>query len=119
MAINLSKENTKKSNEISYEVFEECGTLETKTYTKKGEEVIDSLRLRYMSWNDGTPRYDLRWWSETSEGERCGKGVGFSGEALIELGKVIEKLQEEKPKKEKTVACKGKRNATITQKAKK
>ena len=116
MAINLSKENTKKSSEISYEVFEECGTLDTKTYTQKGEEITDNLKLRYMSWNDGTPRYDLRWWTETSEGERCGKGVGFSGEALIELGKLIQKLQEEKPKK--TVACKSKKSYTTTQKKK-
>lgn len=101
MAIKTSeavKENTKKKDEIVYNIEEECGTLDTKQYTKKGEEVTEELKLRYMSWNNGTPRYDLRWWVKTEDGEKCGKGVGLSGEALIALGKLINELQDDKPK---------------------
>ena len=95
MAINLTKKTDKanKKDEIKYNVMEECGTIDSRTYTKKGEEVTENLKLRYMSWNNGEPRYDLRWWVKTDDGERCGKGVGLTGEALIELGKVIKELQ--------------------------
>ena len=96
MAINLTKGtevSKKKNDEITYNVLEECGTCATKEYTKKGQDVTEELKLRYMSWNNGEPRYDLRWWSITDEGERCGKGVGFPGEALIALGEIINALQ--------------------------
>ena len=117
MAINLTnKENTKaKANDITYTVLEECGAIDTKSYTKKGEDVTETLRLRYLAWNNGEPRYDLRWWVETSEGEKCGKGVGLTGEALIALGNLITEMQKPE-KKEKPVACKTKRNATTTKK---
>lgn len=117
MAIRTSekKATVTKANDITYEIIEECGAIDTKSYTKKGEEVTETLRLRYLSWNNGEPRYDLRWWITTSEGEKCGKGVGLSGEALISLGNLIAELQEDKPKA-KTSACKAKRNATLTKK---
>ena len=70
MAINLTKgTEVKKNDSITYEVKEECGTLDTKTYTKKGEEVTEELKLRYMNWNGGEFRYDLRWWVKTEDGE--------------------------------------------------
>ena len=117
MAINLTnKENTKaKANDITYTVLEECGVLDEKVYTKKGVEVTEILRLRYLSWNNGEPRYDIRWWIETAEGEKCGKGVGLSGEALISLGNLIAELQDDKPKA-KTTACKANKKSTITKK---
>ena len=94
MAINLSKgTETKKKDEIVYNVLEECGVIDTKEYTKKGQSVTEELKLRYMTWNNGEPRYDLRWWTKTEDGEKCGKGVGLTGEALIELGKLIKELQ--------------------------
>ena len=117
MAIRTSEKKTTaaKANDITYEVIEECGAIDTKSYTKKGEDVTETLRLRYLAWNNGEPRYDLRWWITTSEGEKCGKGVGLSGEALIALGNLITEMQ--KPEKEeKPVACKAKRNATTTKK---
>lgn len=116
MAINLTKANAtaKKADEIQYTVLEECGTLDTKEYTKKGEEIREELRLRYIQWGNYEPKYDLRWWVISSEGERCGKGVGFTGEALVALGGIIQSLQEEKPKAKKTVACKTKANPTTT-----
>ena len=55
-----------------------------------------------MSWNNGNPRYDLRWWVDTADGEKCGKGVGLTGEALISLGNLIAEMQSEtKPAKKK------------------
>ena len=97
MAINLSKgTEVKKNDEIKYEVIEECGKLDEKKYTKKGEEVVEELKLRYMKWNNGTPRYDLRWWIKTDDGEKCGKGVGITGEALISLGNLIKEMQKKK-----------------------
>lgn len=113
MAINLSnKETVAKANELTYEVLEECGTLDTKEYQKKGEDVTEELKLRYLKWNKGEARYDLRWWITTSEGERCGKGVGMSGEALITLGKLIKEMQKDPIPK----ACRAKANPTVTQK---
>lgn len=119
MAINLTNKETNKAkaNDITYTVLEECGTIDTKSYTKKGEDVTENLKLRYLAWNNGEPRYDLRWWIENAEGEKCGKGVGLTGEALIALGKLITELQNDTPKaKETTKACKTKRNASITKK---
>lgn len=39
MAIRTSekKETATKANDITYEVIEECGAIDTKSYTKKGE----------------------------------------------------------------------------------
>lgn len=117
MAIRTSekKATATKANDITYEVIEECGVIDTKSYTKKGEDVTETLRLRYLSWNNGEPRYDLRWWITSSEGEKCGKGVGLSGEALISLGNLIAELQDDKPKA-KTTACKANKKSTITKK---
>lgn len=84
-----SKAKETKKDEIKYNVVEECGTIDTKTYTKKGEEITEELKLRYMSWNDGTPRYDLRWWQKAENREKCLKGVGLSGEALEALKKLL------------------------------
>lgn len=95
MAINLSnkKETEKKKDEIKYTVLEECGILDTKEYKKKGEDVKEKLKLRYIQWGDYDPKYDIRWWTTTSEGEKCGKGVGLTGEALIALGNIISEMQ--------------------------
>ena len=104
MAINLTNKETNKAkaNDITYTVLEECGTIDTKSYTKKGEEVTETLRLRYLTWNNGEPRYDLRWWIETNDGEKCGKGVGLTGEALIALGKLITERPDDTPKAKET-----------------
>ena len=81
MAIN-KKTNTK-TNEISYEVKEECGTIST----RKGDY---ALKLRYMSWNGRDEVYDIRPWKVNDAGEEiCGKGITLSGEELESLGKLI------------------------------
>ncbi len=64
------RKNSGSSNEIKYEVLEECGSC-------KARNNGDVLKLRYMSWNDREPKYALRLWKEDDvSNERCGKGVG-------------------------------------------
>ena len=53
------------------------------------------LELRYMSWNGKEPKYDIRAWKETEDGEVCGKGISLSGEELEILGDYINKLRED------------------------
>ena len=90
MAINKNySSKAKKTDDFKYEVVEECGNLAVR---QNG----DVVKLRYISWNDRPPRYDLRVWSEDEDGnERCGKGVGLSGEELEELYGLIGKLMED------------------------
>lgn len=105
---------TAKKEEITYTVLEECGILDTKEYQRKGEDVKETLRLRYIQWGNYEPKYDIRWWVETAEGEKCGKGVGLTGEQLSALKEL---LNTPEPKvKEKPQQCKAKRNSTITKK---
>lgn len=76
-----------KANEISYKIIENCGVISTRgNYT---------LELRYISWNSGEPKYDLRTWTQTETGEKCGKGITLSGEELESLGTLIAKMMEE------------------------
>jgi len=81
----IKKSNTK-NDEINYEVIEECGAL-----TPRGK--AGTVKLRYLSWNGRDPKYDLRVWTTDDDGnEKCGKGIGLSGEELEELYDVIGKL---------------------------
>lgn len=90
MAINKSGKPA--SGEIKYEVKEDY-LVATRT---KNNGNTEELRLRFMSWNDREPRYDIRPWYKDEDGkEKCAKGVSLSGEELIELGKIIQKLAEE------------------------
>lgn len=90
MAINKSGKST--NGEIKYDVQEDY--LIAKRVKANGNE--EELRLRFMSWNDREPRYDIRPWYKDEEGkEKCAKGIALSGEELIELGKIIQKLAEE------------------------
>lgn len=79
----------KKNDEVKYEVLEECGTI-----SERGDY---KLKLRYMKWNDGPEKYDLRPWTvdEETGQEKCGKGITMSGEELVELGNLIKKMEEE------------------------
>lgn len=90
MAINKSGKSA--NEEIKYEVQEDY--LIAKRVKANGNE--EELRLRFMSWNDREARYDIRnWYKDESGKERCGKGIGLSGEELISLGEIINKLQED------------------------
>ena len=79
----INKGNAKKETEINYNVLEECGTVST----RKGGY---SLKLRYISWNDRVPIYDLRPWKVDENGnEICGKGITLSGEELESLVNIV------------------------------
>lgn len=82
MAINKTKA---KATEINYSVNEDYFVAERKGgYT---------LRLRYMSWNDRDPVYDLRPWKVNDDGnEICGKGITLTGEELEALAGIINKM---------------------------
>lgn len=77
--------------EPKFEVIEDCGTFAVRE-TKNGRQ---ELKLRWMSWNDGDPRYDIRPWFEEDGKEKCLKGLGLSGEELISLRDLINKVEED------------------------
>lgn len=80
--------NKETNNTINYEVLEECGTVSTQ---KEWE-----LKLRYVSWNEKEPKYDLRMWKVDENGEeRCKKGNTFSGEELENLLKILKRMESE------------------------
>ena len=84
----IKKSNTKpKTNEPTYEVLEECGTLSSNA---RGWE----LKLRYISWNGNEPKYDLRSWKEDENGEKCSKGITLTGEELEALLNILNKMVE-------------------------
>ena len=57
--------------EFNYEIIEETGVLSENAKGWKKE-------LNKISWNGGTPKYDIRDWS--SEHEKMGKGVTLTEE---------------------------------------
>lgn len=90
MAIKTSNYKAKaKTDDFKYEVIEECGSLPARSNG-------DVVKIRYISWNGRDPKYDIRVWSTDDDGnERCGKGVGISGEELEGIYNIIGKLMEE------------------------
>lgn len=82
------RKTTTAKDTINYKVIENCGVVAP----RKGGY---TLELRYISWNDRDPVYDLRPWKVTDEGDEvCGKGITLSGEELESLGKLIATLSE-------------------------
>lgn len=71
--------------DIKFEITQEIGTLSesSKGWTKE---------LNMISWNGGTPKYDIRDWAP--EHEKMGKGVTLTEQEARKLyeflGKVIE-----------------------------
>ena len=90
MAIKTNNYKAKaKTDDFKYEVIEECGSLPARSNG-------DVVKIRYISWNGRDPKYDIRVWSTDDDGnERCGKGVGLSGEELEGIYDLIGKLMEE------------------------
>lgn len=83
------KKNGKSNDGIKYEVVEKCGVISERSggYT---------LELRYVSWNGKPPKYEIRTWKITDEGnEVCSKGITLTGEELEELGKIIAAMMKE------------------------
>lgn len=68
--------------DIKYNIVKEVGTITKDDKTWKKE-------LNIISWNGGTPKYDLRLWS--SDHKQMGKGITLSREELITLKDCIER----------------------------
>lgn len=68
------------AGEIKYEIIEELGVLSesAKGWTKE---------LNLISWNGGTPKYDVRDWAP--EHEKMGKGVTLSEEEAKKLAELL------------------------------
>ena len=66
--------------DIKYDILEELGVLSesAKGWTKE---------LNLISWNGGTPKYDIRDWAP--EHEKMGKGVTLSEEEARKLAELL------------------------------
>ncbi len=66
--------------DIKYDIVEELGVLSesAKGWTKE---------LNLISWNGGTPKYDIRDWAP--EHEKMGKGVTLSEEEAKKLAELL------------------------------
>lgn len=82
----IMKSGKTKDKEIKCEVLEKCGVI----VERNGGY---NLELRYVSWNDGEAKYDIRPWKIKDDGtEVYGKGITLIGEELESLGELIVKL---------------------------
>ena len=75
----------KSTQEPTYKVLEECGTISTNA---RGW----SMKLRYISWNGKDPKYDLRSWKNDESGEKCGKGITLTGEEMEALLAIMQAM---------------------------
>lgn len=69
--------------EIKYGIVEEFGVISEST---KGQ--IKELNL--ISWNGGTPKYDI--WDWAPAHEKMGKGVALTKEEAQELYKLLSRI---------------------------
>ena len=67
-------------SDIKYEIIEKLGILSesTKDWTKE---------LNLISWNGGTPKYDIRDWSP--DHEKMGKGITLTDEEAKKLKELL------------------------------
>jgi hypothetical protein len=78
-----------RTKEFSYRIFDEVAVLET-----NGNVTIE---LNYISYNGGTPKWDIRAWKkDDDDGDKVIlKGITMSSAGLSELGYAIDKLRKE------------------------
>lgn len=69
--------------EIKYEIVESLGVISesNKGWTKE---------LNLVAWNNYAPKYDIREWDP--DHEKMGKGLTFTKDEMIELKRLIDKL---------------------------
>lgn len=67
-------------SDVKYEIIEKLGILSesTKGWTKE---------LNLISWNGGTPKYDIRDWSPNHE--KMGKGITLTDEEAKKLKELL------------------------------
>ena len=71
------------ARDIKFEIVKEIGVLSESSKGWKKE-------LNLVSWNDGTPKYDLRDWDP--EHQKMGKGVTLTEEEVKKLKELLEGL---------------------------
>ena len=89
--IKMSANAKDKKDDFSYEVVEDIATLGS-----RGKNY--DLKLRYVAFNGGEPKYDLRVWTTDKDGnEKMAKGSGFrlSGEELTALAEALDELRKD------------------------
>lgn len=69
--------------EFKYEIQENCGVI-----SESGKGWVRELNL--ISWNEGTPKYDIRDWAP--DHSKMGKGIGLTKEELETLYTLIGKV---------------------------
>ena len=71
--------------EFKYEVLEEYGVFSenNKGWTRE---------VNLMSWNNGTPKYDIRDWAP--DHEKMGKGITLTKEEFQALKELINKIED-------------------------
>ena len=69
---------------FNYEIIKTIGVLSTSTsgWTKE---------LNLISWNERSPKYDIRGWSP--DHEKMGKGVTLSEQELLALKALLNKIE--------------------------
>lgn len=72
--------NTKKNDEVTYEIKKKIGTVGKK-------------QINLVSWNGADPKYDIReWWTGKDGTLKCGKGLTFTAEEIAELKEIVNNL---------------------------
>ncbi len=71
-------------SEFKYEIVEEIGQISesSKGWTKE---------LNLISWNERSPKYDIREWAPGHE--KMGKGITLTGEELMKLRDLLNKIE--------------------------
>ena len=69
--------------EIKYDVVKELGVL-----SETGNGLTKEINL--VSWNDRTPVYDIRTWSEGKD--RMGKGITLNAEEIKALKELLNSI---------------------------
>lgn len=80
------------NSDFHYDIEQNFATI-SKREARTGTVYTKELNL--ISYNDGDPVYDLRNWTENTEGERrMGKGITLSLDELKELRDVLDELED-------------------------
>ena len=70
----------KKEDDFSFEIMESIGLINV---TEKGW----NKELNFVRWNKNSPKFDIRTWHP--DHGKMGRGVTFTEEELIQLGRLI------------------------------
>lgn len=87
-----------RNNEITFNIVKQYGVLSESEYdrtnwkTKVKEHIHETKEVNLVSWNGGTPKLEIRSWSETNNVKTPGKGVTLSDEELSNFRFLLEEI---------------------------